>query len=113
MRFVGSALAPRVERVIERHGLLEQQDVVRDVDGKAERDREQAWCLTRLLELRRVGGPHDSCYFVQDGIVKLELVEKRVEAATRSPMREGHIDDVVWLCVERPGVGAYLVGDRV
>src|SRR4030095_7131954 len=78
MRFVACGLAPGVQRIVNRHGLFEQHDIVAYVGRQAERDSQQARRFARLTELAGVRCPDDSRNLVYYRIVKVELVEEGI-----------------------------------
>src|SRR5258706_13485936 len=57
--FVTYVTAPRVQRVVDHHPVLQHRMVVGEIVRQAERNREQSGGLRRQLQLARVGAAHD------------------------------------------------------
>src|SRR5260370_42097916 len=80
--------APGVKRVVHHHAVLEHRMVVREVGREPERQREQAWRLRRELQMCGVGPAHDQRERAEGRVVDGVNLEKRIETAQLTVMRE-------------------------
>ena len=95
MRLVVSALAPRVERVVNDHAVPEHVVIVREQSRQPQRDRQQAGGLRRKIEASGVGAANDRCEFAQGRIGQGIPLHERVKTALLADMTEldvGHIE---------------------
>ena len=73
--------APRVERVVNDHPMLQQLVIIREYGRKAERRGKQARGLWRELRPTGVRTAHDHRQLGQGRICQLIALQKRIETA--------------------------------
>src|SRR6266705_268674 len=95
VHFVLPRLAPRVERVVHHHAVLQHLVVVGEVARETEGDRGEPGRLRREVQVRGIRSADDKGELTKRGIRQAVVLQKSVEAAVIALVRKVNIRDVI------------------
>ena len=90
MQFVLTIFAPRLERVVHHHSVLEHLVIVVQIARESERDRCESRCFRREFQASRISATDDDRELLKRRVVEVVVLEKASKLQKSPAARNAH-----------------------